>query len=833
MPDSSLPANRTDSLQSRLLLLAAVFLGLFALALSLSPAARARSWQVDYRISHWLAYAVWLIGFGVAHRQSRRCLPQRDPFLLPIVALIAGWGLLTVWRLTPTFGLRQTVWLAVGLLLFTLGLRLPSDLRFLRRYKYLWLTGGLLLTALTLLFGTNPLGEGPRLWLGCCGLYLQPSEPLKLLLVVYLAAYFADWQMVMFERLALKTDRKTSPAAPRRSFFPAHFLPLPPHLQILVPTGIMTGLALLLLLVQRDLGTASVFIFLYTVMVYLAAGWWAVPLAGAGILGAGGVLGYLLFDVVRLRIDAWLNPWLDPAGRSFQIVQSLLAVANGGLLGRGPGLGSPSLVPVAHSDFVFAAISEETGLVGALGLFFLLALLVHRGISAALRAADAFHRSLAAGLTAFLAAQSVLIIGGNLRLLPLTGVTLPFVSYGGSSLVVSFLVALLLLQISQQSDEPKPAPHSPAQMLRANASRASVLYLASFLLIALLAAALTTGWWAYWRGPALLARTDNPRRALADLSVRRGALLARTDEPLAESTGAPGEYRRTVYASALGSILGYTHPVYGQSGLEASLDPYLRGLQGNDPFTVWWHHLRYGTPPPGLDVRLTLDPALQQSADELLGQHSGALVLLNAKTGEVLVMASHPTFDPNQLDQEWEQLIQAPRSPLINRATQGSYPTGNLAGLLFPDLSAAPITASAAPLDVALAAAALSYDGSLPAARLALAYRAPSGDWVLLPAQGTPRTLLDPAAAAQIARSLLPQSDQTGSAFWQAVAVPAGEQITWFVAGALPANAGAAGQGIPLALALVLEESNRALAEAIGQAILLEATGVALPESAP
>ena len=201
----------------------------------------------------------------------------------------------------------------------------------------------------------------------------------------------------------------------------------------------MTGIATLLFLVQRDLGTATIFIFLYSAMVFLATGWRWVPAASLGTLFGAGVLGYLVFDVIRLRVDAWINPWLDPAGRSYQIVQSLLAVANGGIFGRGPGLGNPSLVPVAHSDFIFAAIAEEGGLISVIGLFTLIGFLIYRGLRTAILASDNFRRYLAAGLTAFLAAQSVLIMGGNLRLLPLTGVTLPFISYGGSSLLVSFL----------------------------------------------------------------------------------------------------------------------------------------------------------------------------------------------------------------------------------------------------------------------------------------------------------------------------------------------------------------------------------------------------------
>ncbi|HBY07666.1 MAG TPA: hypothetical protein DEH22_07745 [Chloroflexi bacterium] len=835
----------SDKIQGRLLTLAALFMGLFALALTLAPAARARSWQTDYRWDHWLGYFVWLGGFWMLHRASRHWLPQRDAYLLPLIAALSGWGLLTIWRLTPYYGLRQTIWLALGLIIFNLGLRLPPDLKFLQRYKYIWLTGGLLLTALTLIFGTNPMGYGPRMWLGCCGVYLQPSEPLKLLLIVFLAAYFANWQGLLAASHKLQaasgkpqvTSHRLPNASHKRTVAKGEALPtthstLLATLQVLIPTGIMTGLALLLLVVQRDLGTASIFIFIYAVMVYLATGWRWVPLISAGVLGAAGALGYLLFDVVRLRIEAWLNPWLDPTGRSYQIVQSLLAVANGGIFGRGPGMGNPTLVPVSHSDFIFAAIAEETGLIGGLGLLLLIGFFVHRGLRIAIWAENPFKQMLAAGLTAFISAQSILIIGGNLRLLPLTGVTLPFVSYGGSSLLVSLLTGLLLLLMSAPTGD-RQAQLEESQPLNLSSDRprsavsVPITYLSGLLLSATLLAALAAGWWGYLRGPDLLTRSDNPRRAIADREVYRGSLLARGDLILAETSGKVGALTRQYSTPGLGPITGYNHPVYGQSGLEASLDPTLRGVEGNDPWLVWWHHLVYGQPPPGLDVRLTLDPQLQALADDLLNGHSGALILLNAESGEILVMASHPGFDPNLLDENWETLIQDPRAPLINRVTQGSYPTGNLRGLPFMQAAASPEVArlslrlplaesnfptESTLIEAAFAAASLSNGGLRPAARLALSYRHPEQGWLVFSPLGTLTRLLPLSEADALATAN--QSADLG--FWQITEVPAEEDLTWYLAGTLPDS-----RGVPLTLALVLEEDDPALAQEIGQAVLV------------
>ena len=199
---------------------------------------------------------------------------------------------------------------------FILAMVLPQNLFFLRRYKYVLLGGGLLITALTLLLGTNPLGVGPRLWLGCCGVYFQPSEPLKLLLVIYLSAYLAD-------RINIRSS----------------------SLSLLIPTLVVTGVALLLLLVQRDLGTASIFICIFTVIIFLSTGRRRLLFGAVFFLALALFVGYFFIDIIRIRVMGWLDPWADPSGQSYQIVQSLLAVANGGTIGRGLGLGSPLLAP--------------------------------------------------------------------------------------------------------------------------------------------------------------------------------------------------------------------------------------------------------------------------------------------------------------------------------------------------------------------------------------------------------------------------------------------------------------------------------------------------------
>lgn len=349
------------------MILAGVFVFLSSVTLTLAPAVRAHTWNVEYRWQHWVGFFVWIIGFAAFYQQANRFLFDRDPYLLPIISLLTGWGLLTIFRLAPSYGFRQTAWLAICIIGCIIGLRFRNLLPILRRYKYVWLIGGIILTLLTFTFGTYPGGSGPNLWLGFGTIYLQPSELLKLLLIIYLAAYFAD-------------------------SLPARFN----MIQLLTPTLILVGAALLILIAQRDLGTASLFIALYTIIVYLASGKRRVLLISSIIVLGALIAGYLVFDVIQLRVEAWINPWLDPRNRSYQIVQSLISIANGGVFGRGLGLGSPGVVPVAHSDFIYPAMIEEFGLAGSAVLACIFAFLTIRGISISLHAPNQFQRFLSA-----------------------------------------------------------------------------------------------------------------------------------------------------------------------------------------------------------------------------------------------------------------------------------------------------------------------------------------------------------------------------------------------------------------------------------------------------
>ncbi|NTU74807.1 MAG: FtsW/RodA/SpoVE family cell cycle protein, partial [Anaerolineaceae bacterium] len=365
-----------DRIQNRLLFFAAIFVLLYAVILTLSPAVRLHSWLVDYKWAHWAGFAIWAAGSFTLNQIIEKRFPDRDPFLYPVAALLSGWGLLTIWRLDSGFGLRQTIWFAVGFaILWGLG-KFPNLLDWLKKYKYLILVTGLVITALTFIFGVYPGGNGPRLWLGAGGVYIQPSEPLKMLLVIYLAAYLS-------ERLLLKF----------RLF------------QLLNPTLILMSIALGVLVVQRDVGTAIVFVIIYTLLIYLAVGKKRILLISALVILAAGVSGYFLLGNIQSRLQTWINPWIDPSGSSYQVIQSMISIGAGGTFGRGPGLGSPSLVPVAHSDFIFTAIAEETGLAGTMALIACWALLVVRGLRTAYRVKAPYLRMVASGITIYFAVQ--------------------------------------------------------------------------------------------------------------------------------------------------------------------------------------------------------------------------------------------------------------------------------------------------------------------------------------------------------------------------------------------------------------------------------------------
>ncbi len=414
-----------------------VVLGAIFIAINIFTLALVRGFQVG----DWLALGVWILCCLLGMWVLERRLPQRDPLLFPVAMLLTGWGLVVIDRLSEgyiyNFAYRQTMWMALGVVIMLIIAIRPEPLRWLREYRYLMLILGLILLVSTIVFGTNPTGSpfAPQLWLGFGDVFFQPSELLKIILVGFLASYLAE------QYPALRAEGLDLPENSLLSLSP----------RILGPVLLMWALSIVILVWQRDLGTATLFFGVFVVLLYVASSNWIVIAGGALLTAVAGTAAYFLFGVVRLRVDIWLDPWSQADGNAYQIVQSLLAFAAGGVFGQGIGQGAPTYIPVVHSDFVFAAIAEEWGLLGVIVVIIGVLTLVMRGLRISVLQQDRpFYALIAVGLSSLIGIQSLLIIGGTLRVLPLTGVTLPFVSYGGSSLIVNFIIVGLLMRLSQR-----------------------------------------------------------------------------------------------------------------------------------------------------------------------------------------------------------------------------------------------------------------------------------------------------------------------------------------------------------------------------------------------
>ncbi|MCA0452794.1 MAG: FtsW/RodA/SpoVE family cell cycle protein [Chloroflexi bacterium] len=415
----------TARIERRLLVVAGLFLLVNYLGLTLV--------RNSVELEEWVHLGVWVIGAVVGTALLEHFLPFRDPLLFPVTMFLSGWGLILIERLAPPFAERQTIWLAVSVAAMLVVSIFPHLLRWLRQFRYVLLLLGILLLVGTIVLGTNPSGllSAPQLWLGFGAIFFQPSEALKIILVAFLASYLAE-QFPAIRSGALGGNRGLS-ISPR----------------VLGPIVLMWTICILILVWQRDLGTAILFFTIFVLLLYVASGSNLVLVSGLLLIIAAGLVAYKAFPVVQLRMDIWINPWPESDGRAFQIVQSLLAFAAGGTFGQGIAQGSPTYIPVVHSDFVFSALAEEWGLLGTIAVIACIAILVARGMRIAIRQEKrSFLALLAVGLSLLIATQSFLIMAGVLKLVPLTGITLPYLSYGGSSLLASFVILGLLLRLS-------------------------------------------------------------------------------------------------------------------------------------------------------------------------------------------------------------------------------------------------------------------------------------------------------------------------------------------------------------------------------------------------
>ena len=365
-----------------------------------------------------------------------------DQLLLPIAAALTAIGLVLVQRLASNLLLQQLSWTLIAAGAFAATILIPRDLTALSRFKWTWALLGVLLLVSPLLPVIGREVNGARIWLGVGTVTFEPWEAVKLLLVIFFAAYLEEFREVLAQ-----TPRRFGP------------MPLPP-LPYLVPIVAMWAIAMLVMVFEKDLGATLLFLGIFLAMLYLATGEAFYTLIGFVMLLVGGFIAYQAFGHVAARVDVWLNPFAEDVrfDTGFQLVQGLFALANGGLFGAGLGNGMPDRIPVVWSDFVFDAFAEEVGFAGALALLALYLLFVYRGMLIALRAPTPFLQLLAAGLSFIVALQTLVIVGGNARLIPLTGITLPFVAYGGSSLVTNWMLVALLIRVSDLTARVRGTP---------------------------------------------------------------------------------------------------------------------------------------------------------------------------------------------------------------------------------------------------------------------------------------------------------------------------------------------------------------------------------------
>lgn len=384
---------------------------------------------------HSLTYGALFLGlFVIAHGGRRLLVPYADPYLLPVTALLSTLGILVIYRINEKLALQQAEWLVVGLVVFLLVLVLLPDLTVLSRHRLAVGVAGVGILLFTAVFGRTV--NGGRLWVHLGPIGFEPPEFAKLLLVIFFAAYLEDVREV----LTVSTRRVLG-------------VPVPPF-RYLAPLLAVWALSMVLIIFMRDLGMGLLFFGALLALLYVATGRFLYVAVGLVLFLGGAAALYLIVPYVHLRVQVWINPWTDPAGKGYQIVQSLFALAAGGIFGQGLGQGGLVLlngnpvIPELQTDFIFSAIGDELGLVGAVAIILLYLVFVYRGLRMALRARPDFLRLLAAGLTTVFGLQAFLIIGGVIKLIPLTGITLPFVSYGGSSIVANFVLLALLLRLS-------------------------------------------------------------------------------------------------------------------------------------------------------------------------------------------------------------------------------------------------------------------------------------------------------------------------------------------------------------------------------------------------
>ena len=607
------------------------------------------------------------VAFVLAHLSVRKFAPGADPAILPLAFALSGIGIAFITRLAPDLAMRQVMWLFLGVVCMVVVLALLRNVDRLANYKYTLMIAGFVLLLSPMLPLVGQEINGSRIWLGIPGVIsFQPGEIAKIAIVLFLAGYLAQNR----EMLSVFTWR----VGPFRL----------PDIRTLLPLLLMWALAMVIVVFEKDLGSALVLFFVFLVMLYAATGKKFYLVIGLGLAAVAAVGLFFMFGHVQARVSIWLDPFADALDKGYQIVQALYSIADGDLFGVGIGRGMADVIPYVENDFVFAAIAEEAGLLGAAGVLLLYLCFAIRGFVTAARAKSDVSSFIAVGMTAVVVLQAFIIVGGVTRLIPLTGITLPFISQGGSSLLASFIIVGFLLRCGDEGTGVGAELASSSTSLHTNSvlgrvslgKRLTNVMLLFSILFAVLVANLTLIMVVqandYQNMPGnnhTLAREARTERGT--ISTYDGTVLAKSEK------NADGTYERVYPAGDLAShVVGYASTQYGTSGIEAAYNDTLKGQQNFASWTDVVNSLA-GINTPGNDVVLTLNSKIQQAAQDALAGEVGACVVMDPETGAVLALASSPTYNAADVESLIKQTDSASGSELYNRATQALYAPGS------------------------------------------------------------------------------------------------------------------------------------------------------------
>lgn len=608
--------------------------------------------------------------FLIAHFAIRKLAPNSDPALLPITFALSGIGIAFVTRLAPNAAPRQLIWMFAGVAMLVLVLLLVRNIDRLSSYKYTLMIVGVLLLLSPMLPGIGQEINGSRLWLSLAGFSFQPGEIAKICIVLFLAAYLAQ-NREMLSVFTWKVGPFNLPSLPT-----------------LIPLLAMWALAFLIVVLEKDLGSALVLFLVFLVMLYVATGKKFYVICGVLLAGVAAVLLFFMFSHVQTRVDIWLDPFADAQNSGYQLVQSIFSLADGDLFGVGIGRGMSDVIPYVESDFIFSAIGEETGLLGASGVLLLYLCFAIRGILTAARAKSDVSSFIAVGTTSIVILQAFIIVGGVTRLIPLTGITLPFISQGGSSLLAGFIIVAFLLRVGDEatgigkemSNATQTSLHANSVLGRVSLGKRLTNTMIVFsALFALLVANLT--FIMVINADEYRSMPGNGHTIAKEASNERGTISTYDGVVLAESIeGEDGKFVRQYPAGNLAShIVGYYSEKFGTSGIEASMNETLKGSQNYASWTDVINSLA-GISSPGNDVKLTINSKIQEAAQNALEGYSGACVAIDPQTGAVLALASSPTYNAQDIDSIMKEAAQATSgesSVLLNRATQALYSPGS------------------------------------------------------------------------------------------------------------------------------------------------------------